>query len=210
MIIEDKFVISAPVQQVWDFFLDVPSVSTCVPGVKKVEQIDDQNFRGSLGVKVGPISANFSGKATLVDLEPPHRLKAKAQGKDKTTASMVNATFTATLTELEPSQTEIDYQIDVAIRGRLGQFGQGVIRETTKQITQVFVECVQERLTAQMAGGTSTSDMNKEGGTTTSTEVTEAQSPAAPSLLSIFFKAIVTSIGNWVRSLWPGSGKPAD
>jgi carbon monoxide dehydrogenase subunit G len=215
MIIEDKFVISAPVQQVWDYFLDIPGLSGCVPGAERVEQVDDRSFTGSLVVKVGPIKTNFSGKATLTELEPPHRLTARAQGKDKNTASMVSATFTATLTDLELDQTEVAYKVDVVIRGRLARFGQGVIRETSKQITQVFVACAQAKILAQIEateqpGVEPEPDTNGVDASTASSTPPQVQSATPPSLLSIFFKSIITSISNWFKALWPGSSKPID
>ena len=39
MIIEDKFVISASQQDVWDFLLDIPKVSTCVPGAERSSRL---------------------------------------------------------------------------------------------------------------------------------------------------------------------------
>ena len=204
MIIEDKFVVSAPTQQVWDFFLDIPKISTCIPGAEKVEQIDDETFSGTLVVKVGPIKANFSGKATLTEVEPPYRITAKGQGKDKNTASMVSATFTAILTELEPGQTEVAHNVDVAIRGRLGQFGQGVIRETAKQVTQAFVTCVQAKIAGQAEPQSNLGANQSDISTSTASQ---AHSPRPPSLLSIIFKSIITAIGNWLRAMRPGSKK---
>jgi carbon monoxide dehydrogenase subunit G len=215
MIIEDKFVISAPIRQVWDYFLDIPGLSGCVPGADRVEQVDDSSFTGNLVVKVGPIKTNFSGKATLTELEPPHRLTARAQGKDKNTASMVSATFTAALTEVEPDQTEVAYKVDVVIRGRLAQFGQGVIRETSKQITRVFVACAQAKIVAQIAateqpGVEPEADPNRIAASTASGTPPQVQSSTPPSLLSILFKSVIASINNWFKALWSSSGKPVD
>ncbi|MFN8455751.1 MAG: SRPBCC family protein [Anaerolineae bacterium] len=213
MIIEDKFEISAPIQQVWDFLLDIPSVSRCIPGAQEVEQVDEQTFNGSLVVKVGPIKANFSGKAILAEVEPPRRIIARAEAKDKSTASMVSAAFTAVLTEITSSQTEIAYQVDVAIRGRLGQFGQGVIRETAKQVTQAFAECLQARLAEQMAAAAPPPEPPQRDGSPMSTPTTAPAAPrpqASPSLLSILLKAVMASINNWFRAILPGSRKPVD
>lgn len=215
MIIEDKFIIEAPQQAVWDFLLDIPKVSACVPGAEKVEQVGDETFAGTLVVKVGPIKANFSGKATLTDIIPPQSFTATAQGKDKNTASMVSATFTATLTEIEPGQTEVAHKVDVAIRGRLGQFGQGVIRETSKQITQIFVSCVQAKISEQLAETEqfpppSNSDTNEVEASTIDSTSSQSQIPEPPSLLSIIFKSVIASISNWFRSLRSGSGKPVE
>lgn len=215
MIIEDKFVISAPQQDVWDFLLDIPKVSACIPGAEKVEQVDDNTFAGTLTVKVGPIKAKFSGKATLTDLTPPQSLTATAQGKDKTTSSMVSATFTATLTEIEQSQTEVAFKVDVAIRGRLGQFGQAVIRETSKQITQIFVSCVQTKITEESTNtgqpaSPSNFESNEEGRENITSASAQAQAPEPPSLISIILKSILTTIGNWFRSSRSDSRKPAE
>ena len=59
MQINDSFIIQAPIESVWDFFMDVEGTSRCVPGVQSFEVIDDTNFRGELKVKVGPITAQL-------------------------------------------------------------------------------------------------------------------------------------------------------
>ena len=207
MIIEDNFVISAPIHKVWNFFLDIPAVSACLPGAERVEQIDPENFKGDLVVKVGPIKANFNMHVTLTEQEPPHRLVAKAQGKDKNTASMVSANFTAVLSEPKPGQTEVAHHVDVAIRGRLGQFGQGVIRETAKQITQLFVDCVQLKLATPSPEAAETVAV---GAQETKSAETTVKQLEQPSLFAIFFKAILTTIRNWFQSLRADSGRVID
>ena len=146
MLIEQTFVINAPAQQVWDFLFDIPRMSACMPGVESVTAVDDKTYEGRLKVKVGPISAQFGGKVTLVEVEAPHRLVAKAEGSDARTASLVSATFGSTLKPLSEDTTEIAYQIDVAVRGLLGRYGQGVMREVAKNMTARFARCVDEAL----------------------------------------------------------------
>jgi carbon monoxide dehydrogenase subunit G len=148
MLIEQTFVINAPAQQVWDFLFDIPRMSACMPGVEKVEQVDDQTYQGTLKVKVGPIAAQFGGKVTLLEVEAPHRMLAKAEGTDARTASLVSATFGSTLKPLTDDSTEVAYQVDVAVRGLLGRYGQGVMREVAKGMTARFARCVEETLKA--------------------------------------------------------------
>ncbi len=149
MKLEDQFVIEAPIDLVWNFFLDIPRVATCVPGVEIVDQLDEENINVTLAIKVGPIKAKFNGKVLITDLDPPHRLTARGEGRDHNTSSMVSATFSADLSDVDQTKTAVKYSIDVVIRGRLGQFGQAVIRATAKRITSVFVECVQEKVANQ-------------------------------------------------------------
>ena len=70
MQINDSFIIEAPLEEVWEFFMDVEGTSRCVPGVQDFAAIDDRNFRGELKVKVGPISAQFRGTAVLLEVNP--------------------------------------------------------------------------------------------------------------------------------------------
>lgn len=213
MIIEDRFTIGAPVEDTWHFLLDIPRVSQCIPGAQDIEQVDDETYKGALVVKVGPIGANFSGQVQLVDLDPPHSMKATARGKDRATSSMASIDFSAALAPLDGGETEVTFHVDVSIRGRLGQFGQGVMRETARQLTQVFAECVQARLAQQSAGkhdspktaGDAIDDSSANDDSTNTypapaTAVSQ-NGPQAPSLVAILVKSIVNTFRNWLRSL---------
>lgn len=206
MIVEDKFVINAPVEETWNFLLDIPRVGRCVPGAGEIEQVDDGTYKGNLVVKVGPIGANFAGQVQLADLDPPHRLTATARGRDQATASMASIDFSAALSPAENKETEVVFTVDVTIRGRLGQFGQGVIRETAKQMTQVFAECVRAQIVPQVSDERAANGANSVHATGPNT-YPEAAAPRpqlaarTPSLITILIKSIVNTLVNWLRSL---------
>jgi carbon monoxide dehydrogenase subunit G len=143
--INDSFIIQAPIESVWGFFMDVEGTSRCVPGVQSFEVIDETNFRGELKVKVGPITAQFKGTAILSEAIPTRRLVASAEANDRATRSFVKAAFTSDLTAVDGG-TQVDYQMDVSLRGRLAQFGSTVFQSTAKKMTNEFVECVQAKL----------------------------------------------------------------
>jgi carbon monoxide dehydrogenase subunit G len=145
MIIQETFTIDAPIQQVWDFFLDINQVSKCVPGAE-IRQVDPASYEGTLTIKVGPIGASFSGSVTITSRTPPTAIEASVKGKDKMTGSMVDGKFASALKPLAPNQTEVSYQIDVAIRGKLGQFGQTVIQDTARRISAEFLSCVKAQI----------------------------------------------------------------
>lgn len=148
MQLKDSFTVQASIENVWKFLIDLEQVGQCMPGVESLEAVDDTTFTGKLKVKVGPISAAFSGTAKLIELDEPHRLVADISGDDKASASAVKAAFSATLEEIEDG-VRVNYDVDVTIRGRLGQFGLTVIRGTAKKMTAKFVECLQEKLSEE-------------------------------------------------------------
>jgi carbon monoxide dehydrogenase subunit G len=148
MKLEDTFTINAPLDVVWEFLLDIPRVSECTPGVEQVKQIEPDVYEGLLKVKVGPVSAAFSGRVSIVERLASERMVARIEGRDKATASNVKATFTADL-KPEGGSTLISYGLDVTLRGRLAQFGAAVVQGTAKKMAGEFANCLQQALSSQ-------------------------------------------------------------
>jgi carbon monoxide dehydrogenase subunit G len=151
MLLKDSFLIEAPVEAVWTLLQDVHRISTCVPGVEEVEEVGPDTYHGVLKIKVGPIGASFAGQVTITERRPLERLVAEVAGKDKGTASQVKAKFTGVLSPAE-SGTQLDYEMDVALRGRLAQFGMTVVQATAKKMTADFARCLGGILTAPDSG----------------------------------------------------------
>ena len=145
MKISDTFTIQAPSQTVWDFLLDIERMSLCVPGVESIEALDESTYRGNLKVKVGPISARFSGLVRLLETKPPRRLVASLEAEDKAIASLIKGTFSSEL-EGAGSGTKVTYEMDVNLRGRLGQFGTAVTAATARKMTAQFADNLRKAL----------------------------------------------------------------
>ncbi len=135
----------APVQEVWTLLQDIPRVSECLPGVEALEEADPDVYRGRLKVKIGPLAAGFGGQVTIVEREPRRLIVAQIEAEDRSSASFVRATFTSRLTSVEAG-TQIEYEMDMALRGRLAQFGSAVVGATAKKLTSQFARCLQEVL----------------------------------------------------------------
>ena len=129
MIIEQTFTVQAPIQNLWDFLIDIERMSQCVPGAQNVKALDDSHYEGTLKVKIGPIVASFRGQAELLEVEAPQRLVARGGAKDERSDSLASATFTVNLRSLAQDQTEMS--------------------EAAKRMTTEFAQCVESRLTRQ-------------------------------------------------------------
>ncbi|HXV43419.1 MAG TPA: SRPBCC family protein, partial [Anaerolineae bacterium] len=141
--------IEAPVEAVWALLQDVHGISSCVPGVEKVEEVRPDTYNGVLKIKIGPIGAAFVGQVTVIERTPTERLVAEVSGQDKGSASLVKAIFTGQLSATETG-THLDYEMDIALRGRLAQFGLTVVQATAKKMTAEFAKCVTRALAADM------------------------------------------------------------
>jgi carbon monoxide dehydrogenase subunit G len=145
MLLKDSFVVFAPVENVWAFFQDMPRVSACMPGAEGVEEIEPGRYRGRLKAKVGAIRAAFSGEVTMVEQTAPNLLRASIKAEDRTLASLVTGSFTCWLSPAGHG-TQIDYELDVAVRGRLATIGFAAVQQVAKRLTMAFAECLQATL----------------------------------------------------------------
>ena len=141
MIIEESFTVAAPRETVADFLLNPTRMSRCVPGVGEVVASGDDSYEATLTVRVGPIQARFAGEVTIDSSGAPGKLRAVARGRDGATGSQAQVDFTAVLVEVDSNTTEVRSTSDVTIRGKLGQFGTGVITSTARAMVGEFALC---------------------------------------------------------------------
>jgi carbon monoxide dehydrogenase subunit G len=138
MIFDGKIDLEVPAQKAWDFLIDINKFSTCLPGIDEVKQIDDKTFDGIISATVGPISGKFNFRSTIVESRPPEQMVVRTEGTDSVTKSTVNADMTVDLRSISDTKSQMDYQADVKIKGRLAILGDMVLRATATLILQEF------------------------------------------------------------------------
>jgi carbon monoxide dehydrogenase subunit G len=114
-------------EPLWNFLMDVPKVAKSLPGVESVSKIDDTTYEGALTVRVGPIKLN-------------------PEAKDRMAAGAVNGKTTMNLKEIGASETELMVETDVNILGKIGEFGQPIIRKKADSMLKEFVENIKKQL----------------------------------------------------------------
>lgn len=150
MILDQKVIVPAPPDRVWKFVMDVPAVAECVPGVESVEQLNDDEYAGALKVRVGPISVRLEGKVTVVERNAEERrAQMKVEAVDRRIKGAVNATSTMQLAALDDGTTELAVHTDASILGKLGEFGQAIMRRKADQIMKEFATNMSTRIQAK-------------------------------------------------------------
>ncbi len=149
MIVEERFAVAAPPEQLWGFFLDVPRAAACMPGVERIESIDDRTYRGQIEVKVGPLKASFQMDVTIEELQSPETIRVSLRGADRRAGSFVDGRATIVIHPREVAHSAVTMVIDVGIRGPLGRFGQVIIRDTVRKLTEQFFACVERGMAEQ-------------------------------------------------------------
>jgi carbon monoxide dehydrogenase subunit G len=144
---EQTCTITASRAAVWDFLMDMENVASCLPGVQKMEQIDADHYAGTLRVRVGPVSLQFQGTVHVEtrDREQWHGV-VRAEAKDRKVGGGVQAHLDMDLVEKSPAETEMHVALDAHILGKIGEFGQPVIRKKTDAMLQDFAAQVSKQL----------------------------------------------------------------
>ena len=65
MLINHSFQVDQPIDQVWNFFDDVPLVAACVPGADLTNQVGDDQYEGDVTISAGPVKLEFSGELKI-------------------------------------------------------------------------------------------------------------------------------------------------
>jgi carbon monoxide dehydrogenase subunit G len=152
--ISKTFTIDAPKKAVWEFLTDPYKVAPCLPGAAITQKVDDQNYTGTITVKVGPVSASYKGKIRFEKLDPvAGTAEIVASGQDVKGKGGADMRMQSRLTELSPNKTEVSATSQVNITGILAQMGARMIQDVSDQMLQKFTEAMQTQLGA--AGGAS-------------------------------------------------------
>ena len=97
MKIEDQFRVDVPIEEAWRVMLDVERIAPCMPGAQ-LQEIEGDEYRGVVKVKVGPITAQYKGAARIIEAdEATRRIVLKGEGRDTRGQGNASATVTVLL-----------------------------------------------------------------------------------------------------------------
>jgi carbon monoxide dehydrogenase subunit G len=152
MLIENEFEVAAPLDKVWDHFLDVPKIAPCMPGAELTEVAGDGVYKGRLLTKMGPVSLTFTGTAQIIEQDPAaKRIVMKASGSESKGKGQAEMTVTSTL-ERSGAGTKVKFSQDIQIAGALAQFGRGMISDVTTVLMRSFASCIQDNIDRESRG----------------------------------------------------------
>ena len=139
MKIEDNFRVDVPVEEAWKVLLDLERIAPCLPGAQLTE-VEGDEYRGTVKIKVGPITAQYKGVAQIVEAdEANHRVLLKAEGRDTRGQGNASATVTATLVG-DGASTTVNIDTDLNITGKVAQFGRGVMADVSSKLLGQFAD----------------------------------------------------------------------
>jgi carbon monoxide dehydrogenase subunit G len=143
--LENSFTVDVGVDRAWEVLTDIPAIAPCLPGAQ-LQEVDGDDYKGIVKVKVGPIVAQYKGTATVQEENPADR--------------NASALITASLEERD-GRTEVVVSTDLTVTGKVAQFGRGVMADVSAKLMDQFAANLVETVLSDEAGGAGTA----EGGT---------------------------------------------
>jgi carbon monoxide dehydrogenase subunit G len=139
MELNNTFTVNLPVDATWKVLLDLERVARCVPGAAILD-VSGEDYHGAVKIKVGPVSTSYKGTVRFVEKDATgRRAVIRAEGRDVGGQGNADANIVATLTE-HGQGTKVDVVTDLALSGRVAQFGRGVIADVSNKILGQFVK----------------------------------------------------------------------
>jgi len=147
-----SFTVPTSVDDAWALFMDLERVGGCFPGAT-VTEVTDDNFSGTVKVKLGPIALVYTGSGSFVERDDAaHHAVIEAKGKDKRGNGTAGATVSITLSpDGDGGGARADVVTDLAVTGKPAQFGRGVMQDVSDKLLQAFVACIEQQLTGPAA-----------------------------------------------------------
>ena len=152
MEIADSFRVSAPIADTWKVLLDVEGIAPCLPGAQ-LQEVEGDQYRGIVKVKVGPVTAQYKGTATLAEVdEAARRIVIDASGRDTRGQGDAKATIVVTMAD-DGGGTRVDVVTELSITGKVAQFGRGMLAGVSSKLLGQFVENLERDVLATQSDG---------------------------------------------------------
>ncbi len=141
MKLKGEVTVNAMQEEVWQLFMDPTQLCRVIPGCEQARQLDETHYEAILSVKVQFMTIRSKAQGTLLEAEAPHRLVGEMLGEPLSMAGAFRARLTIDLVQVG-SATDVQYEMDLTMLGRLASLGEAIIRSTSKHLTAEFAENV--------------------------------------------------------------------
>ena len=146
MLIEEKFSVMLPVQKIWESLLDPEILGRCIPGCEKVQPVNDTEYDSIIKAKVGFMAVRFKVKTVIEEMVLHKLIRTVGEGKETRNLGQFKQKTSINFNVLSEAETEISYQSDVSIVGKLATFGDRILKAKAKEVGKEFADAVKQKL----------------------------------------------------------------
>jgi len=138
--INKVFEVEHPLDEVWSNLTNPYKIVNCVPGAELTEQVDENNFKGKVKLKFGPVKAGYDGLITFTERDAAaKKMSLTGMGVDDKGKGNAEMKMDGVLVEKTASTTEVTVSMEISISGMLAQFGSRLITDVSNSVFDQFV-----------------------------------------------------------------------
>jgi carbon monoxide dehydrogenase subunit G len=131
-------IVPAPVDTVWAALNDPVMLTSCIPGCEAILPDGENAYTISLAARVGPVSANFSGRLQISDLDPPRSYTLNFDGQGGA-AGFAKGTAKVALAPAENgAATSLSYTVNAQVGGKIAQIGSRLVDGAAQKLADDF------------------------------------------------------------------------
>lgn len=146
MRIENSFQVPASPERTWAFFNDAPRVVPCMPGAELTEVVDENTWKVTMHVKLGPIALRFGADVQRERVDEGMRVvNLQAQARELRGRGSAQATIKSCLVASDGG-TSVTVVTDLNLQGAIAQYGRGIVADVASQLTRQFADSVASQL----------------------------------------------------------------
>lgn len=150
--LEKTYPMPASADVAWTLLRDIEAVAGCMPGARITERVDEQHYKGTVAVKLGPASLSFRGDIEVRAIEPATRaLHLFAKGTDTTGGSGASMELSAHVDAVDADHCNLIGTSEVTMSGKAATFGARMMGPVSEQVLQQFAANFASRLQAMAA-----------------------------------------------------------
>ena len=136
MEMKGEFRIAASREKVWDALNDPEILKQCIAGCEELDKTSDTEFTARVHTRVGPVSAKFTGKVELSEIDPPNGYRISGEGQGGV-AGFAKGGAAVRLAE-DGGETVLTYEANATVGGKLAQIGSRLIDATARKMADEF------------------------------------------------------------------------
>jgi len=153
MKIQGEYTFDGSREAVWEAVRDPEVLATALPGTQSLEQVSENEYRGVMNVRIGPVAGLFSGQVVISDEHPPESLTMTVEGKGK--PGFVKGTGSVQLTTQDEHKTLMVYEGDMQVGGRLASVGQRMMDSVSKSLMKQGLDSLNKAVIARVGAASS-------------------------------------------------------
>lgn len=180
---------AVPPERLRPWLLDLERIAPCLPGATITERVDSQTYRGTITIRVGPVTVSYAGSARLLEADPESgRMLMRCEGRETRGPGSANADIKIEVVA-DQGGSAGHIRSDIAVTGRVAQFGRGMMAEVGDRILTQFARCLEAQMGAAAGGAAAEAEPS----------ATAAAAPPQVNVLRILLGVIWDRLRFWRR-----------